>query len=405
MLSAQIDQRLVDLYRAWDALEKQEHNNSILDFDLAPQRSFAPLKDRREVLENLQRMIVALAPEITSIGNLTRARIQSSVSYLSSLLGENIPFDSYIEQTLCVKPERFEEEFVLRQKDRVERELKDRLGLRFRADEAYLFDNEFYIANPTTLPNQFEYFRARWVPELRQHVPIPLDEYRVRVEFAREDAYWKNWISGNLSEHEILLRVNIHPRQIWYQGFSEILVIHEYCGHAFQMINWHRQIETGQLPQFMGILTVHFPDQFLLEGLAECLSYFLPNESLLLESKSVVLRELQRYYLRVLNNVHIMANTDSAEEAFDYAISHLPFTPRDNITKEIQDRTQNPLFRGYQYVYGIAKESFMNTLSGLERSELWNALRFVYDTPMTAKQFQGALEHSKPRRRGRTSHR
>jgi len=406
MLSAHIDRELVDLYRAWDELEKQKYNSSILDFDLAQQRGFAPVKDRREVLDSLQRMIVALAPETTSIAILAKARLHASVSYLRSLLGEKIDFESYIEQTLCVKPERFGEDFVLQQRDRVEQELWDRLHIRFQADQAHRFDSRLYVTDPTTLPRQFDYFRSRWLPELLEHVPIPLSEYQVRVEFAREDAYWKNWISGNLYEHEILLRVNIHPRQIWYLGFSEILVIHEYCGHAVQMINWHRQIETGQLPQFMGILTVHFPDQFLLEGLAECLSYFLPNDSLRLDSTSIVLRELHRYYLRVLNNVHIIANNGSADEAFDYAVGHLPFTRHEIIQKEIQDRTQNPLFRGYQYVYGIAKESFLRALSRLERSDLWNTLRSVYDTPMTAKQFQAALDQSKPKGRGkRTSYR
>jgi hypothetical protein len=401
VFSASIDQQLVDLYRAWDALEKQSHENSILDFDLASPRTFAPVRDRYEVLETLERLILEIAPQKTSIADLTRARLQASLCYLRSLLGENINFESYVEQTLCLKPEFFDEDFVRQQRERVEQELWDKLHLRFHANQAHRFDSLLYVADPNALRNQFEYFRSRWLPELLEHVPIPLDEYEVRVEFASEDAYWKNWISGNLSKHKILLRVNIHPRQIWYLGFSEILVIHEYCGHAVQMINWHRQIETGQLPQFMGILTVHFPDQFMLEGLAESLSYFLPTRMLRLEPTSIVLRELHRYYLRVLNNVHMIANGGANDEAFDYAMQHLPFTRPENVKKEIQDRTQNILFRGYQYVYGVAKESFLKSLSRFDSFEMWNTLRFIYDTPMTAKQFRAALDHSKQRRRGK----
>jgi hypothetical protein len=418
MLSTHIDHQLVDLYRGWDALEKQQHNNSVLDFDLAPPRNFPMLRDRREVLDCLNQMISALSTETTSLVTLARARLQASQTYLRSLLGEKIDFETYIEQTLCLKPERFTEELIDEQKYRVERELRNKLHRRFRAKEAHLFESDLFVKDTTILPKQFEHFSSVWLPELLEHIPVllkgyenlysrwlpeliesvPLKEYNVRVEFAREDAYWKNWISGNLSDHEILLRINIHPRQTWYQGFSEILVIHEYCGHAVQMINWHRQIESGQLPQFMGILTVHFPDQFLLEGLAECLSHFLPGESRHLEDRSIVLRELHRYNLLVLNNVHVIANIDGPDAAFVYGIDRLPFTREKVLKKEIKDRTQNPLFRGYQYVYGIAKERFLKVLSHLERTEAWNMLRFIYDTPMTAKQFQDSINQFKPSR-------
>src|SRR5262249_36125999 len=158
------------------------------------------------------------------------------------------------------------------------------------------------------------------------HILVPLDEYTIDVEIAYEDAYWKNWISGNLSSHQIGLRINCHPRHSWYVGAAETLVLHEYCGHAVQMINWHRRIERKELPEFAGILTVHCPDQFTLEGLAEALAHFLPDESVRLEPKSIVLRALHDYSLMVMNNMHIMANEESEVAASTYATSRLPFT-------------------------------------------------------------------------------
>jgi hypothetical protein len=247
------------------------------------------------------------------------------------------------------------------------------------------------VYNKSALPSEFDRFQSIWVPILLEKIPVTLDGYNINVKFASEDAYWKNWISGNLSEHEILLRINIHPRQSWYQGFPEMLVIHEYCGHAIQMVSWHRRIEQKALPEFCGILTVHFPDQFILEGLAESLAFVLPGKQKL-EEQSLVSRELHRYYLLVMNNVHIMANEGSLETAVEYAAVRLPFTSKEVLWKEIIDRTSNPLFRGYQYSYGIAKEFFLAALSKFGENSRWDLLRLIYNWPMTAAQFSRTVE-------------
>jgi len=381
-----MDQHLVDLYRAWDKLERTQHENSILDFDLAPAAPFGPVGSREEVLERLERSAADLSGETSWEMKLAVARLKASAAYLRALLGETADFASYIEQTLGIKPRRFEESIIGKQRDVVWSQLQGQYRLPFVKESLRKFQMSSRVYN-MNLRQHFEHFRRKWVPELLKHVPVPLDDYKIVVEFASEDAYWKNWISGNLSQHEILLRINTHPRQTWSQGSPETLVIHEYCGHAVQMVNWHRRIEKGELPQFLGILTVHFPDQFLLEGLAESLAYLLPGR-LKLEAKSVVLRELQYYYLLVLNNVHIIANEQSPANALEYAVNRLPFTPQELIEKEIRDRTENPLFRCYQYVYGIAKESFLSALRPLDPTQCWNVLRRVYDTPMTARYFE-----------------
>jgi hypothetical protein len=268
--------------------------------------------------------------------------------------------------------------------------LVQKVGL-VTASEISRFRAKTMIYNKNELPLEFDRFRQLWVPVLLEKISVPLEKYKIVVRFASEDAYWKNWISGNLSAHEILLRINIHPRQFWYQGFPELLVIHEYCGHAVQMVNWHIRIENGSLPQFCGILTVHFPDQFVLEGLAESLAFILPGRQRL-QARSLVSRELHRYYLIVMNNVHIIANEVNLKAAIDYASNRLPFTPTDVLSREVEDRTNNPLFRGYQYSYGIAKETFLNLVSNFSDQGRWDLLRLVYNWPMTPGQFQRTAE-------------
>lgn len=388
-LPDEIDRRLVALYRAWDILERRLYDNTIIDFDLAPSRHPLPLTGRKEVLQQLRSLADELRGDKSAVVDLIQARITASTTYLRALLGETVDFRPYIEQTLGISPRFFSEREIEMRKCEVRGLLHDDYGLQYWKRGLGKFQNKFLLSN-TTLPGQFELYRKKWIPKLLDHISVPVKNYIVRVEFAEEDAYWKNWISGNLANHEILLRINIHPRHIWYQGFAEPLVIHEYCGHAIQVINWHRRIESRELPQFLGILTVHFPDQFLLEGLAESLVYFLPERQEL-EQASLVAREIHRHYLMVMNNMHIIANEQGNEEAFQYAESRLPFTAPDTLKREIRDRTKNSLFRCYQYVYGIAKESFLTAFSSLTREQGWTLLRLAYDWPMTAKQFETAV--------------
>jgi hypothetical protein len=387
LLPENTDRYLVDLYRGWDALERGKYKNPIIDFDLAPSRPYLSISHRAEVLERLVTAATGLDGETAGAAELTRARLNASINYLRALLGESIPFRSYIKRTLGVEPRIFTDEEIGKQLTLVKDQLWAEYHMQFWKTDISRFQGRFMVYDTKKLPGQFERFQSKWVPVLLERIPVPLNEYKVNVRFASEDAYWKNWISGSLSEHEILLRINIHPRQVWYQGFSEMLVIHEYCGHAIQMISWHRRIERRELPEFLGILTVHFPDQYLLEGLAESLVFVLPGRQEL-ERESLVLRDLHRYNLLIMNNVHIIANERGTQEALQYGLRNLPFTSEELIKKEIRDRTQNPLFRCYQYVYGIAKESFLAMFSRLGPKQSWNLLRTAYELPMTAAQVE-----------------
>jgi hypothetical protein len=391
MLPESIDRELVDLYRGWDAVERSQHKSSIIDFDLAPVRRFSPVRDRNEVRRRLEIARESLTGERTSLGVLARQRLEASIVYLRVLGGESIPFESYVKWTLGIEPRKITEDELAKQRAVVSDRLFQSYEIGFSRNEMSRFQARLGVYNRQQLPSQFERFRDKWVPRLLNRIPVSLDAYKIKVKFASEDVYWKNWISGNLSEHEILLRINIHPRQSWYQGFPELLVIHEYCGHAIQMVNWHHRIEEKKLPEFFGILTVHFPEQFVLEGLAESLAFVLPDEQKL-EPESIVAREYHRYYLQVMNNVHVIANEQSLQIAMEYGASRLPFTNKDVLWKEITDRTQNALFRGYQYVYGIAKESFLTALSRFSPESSWKLLRFVYDWPMNGPQFEREAE-------------
>lgn len=404
-----LDAALVALYRGWDALERANGRAPVIDFDLAKEAPASPLRDHDEVAGALDRLSAradALPPYWRDI---VGRRLRASTCFLRASRGEAIPFAEYVEATMGIAPASFPEEEIRRRRDDVNRELQE-LGQRpdpnrgerppaqrrrpdgvaFESRDFHRFQSLFMVWDPAMLPRHFEFYRDKWVPRLLQRVDVPMAGYDIRVEFASEDAYWKNWISGNLAGHQITLRINCHPRHSWYAGAAETLVLHEYCGHAIQMIKWHQRIERRELPDFAGILTVHFPDQFLLEGLAEVVAYVLPDDSVRLEPKSRVLRELNTYNLMVMNNLHILANEEGPETAFEYGCARLPFTKPEVIHKEIRDRVHHPLYRCYQYVYGIAKHTFLQAIDGRSAPESWPLLQAVYATPMMPAQFAEA---------------
>src|SRR5271154_1268608 len=97
MFPEEIDRNLVDLYRAWDAIERSQHRNSIVDFDLAQPRQFPRLRHRHEVLTRLENARRELESETTDLGVLAHSRLTASIAYLQALLGESMAFRPYVK--------------------------------------------------------------------------------------------------------------------------------------------------------------------------------------------------------------------------------------------------------------------------------------------------------------------
>jgi len=405
MIPESLDHALVDCYRAWNLLEKNAHRPEIVDFDLAAPRQVSPAIGRDDVMRQLRELLDQTSDLDPFWRELVSHRLRASLCFLEALSGEVTTLDDYVKTTIGVTPQRISEDEINRQREDVRKALSDlnqrrpgaanqrrrstrRLeAISFEASDFHRFQSVFMVPDNSKLPRHFEFYREKWLARLLERLNVSIEAYRIRIDFTSEDAYWKNWISGNLAGQEMSLRINCHPRHSWYVGAAETLALHEYCGHAIQMISWHRQIEERRLPEFAGILTVHFPDQFLLEGLAESMSYWLPDEVIRLEPKSIVLRELHAYTLLVMNNLHIIANDESREAAIHYAAERSPFTKRETLVSEARDRTTHPLYRCYQYVYGVAKNRFVHAFRELGPRGSSRLIERAYGGPMTPEQF------------------
>jgi len=391
-LPTEVDIRLVDTYRAWHAMEQASSGVEIIDFDLAQPRTVRPAQNRAQIARRLSDLLQEVVASASPYP-LVQQRLKASLAYLRALEGERMEIDDYIRVTLGISPVVIREEEIAARREAIDVALHQLTSLQrgeaplsFRCEDFPRFQSLFRYPNPGNLPRLFELYRDKWLPVLLARLKTPFDPSMVHIEFASEDAYWKNWISGNLSQQQVLLRINYHPRHTWYQGAPETLVLHEYCGHAVQMASWFARISRGELSEFSGILTVHFPDQFILEGLAEALIHVLPNGTAL-EPEAVVLKELNDHSMMVWNNAHLIANREGSAHAAAYAARHLAFSSVSTIQAEIRDRSQHPLFRTYQYVYGIALQAFLAALRGLSDEKRWDLLRRVYNGPMMPDEF------------------
>ena len=393
-LPTDVDRSLVAFYRAWDHLERDQFQNTIIDFDLAPHGDVSVLGNRQAVADELVRLRATVGQLRGSAADHVVSRLRASAAYLDALRGFSaVPLRQYVLQTMGIEPALVPDDRLRGAEARLRVSLKNdtkvRGGIPFSRKGWELFRSELQTNAGDNLRRQFEFFCDKWLPRLCRAIATRIEPSVIAVEFAQEDAYWKNWISGDVANGQpITLRINIHERHAWYQGVVENLVLHEYCGHAVQMALWREAVMNREIADFFGVVTVHFPDQFLLEGLAESMVYILPTERFDLESRSKVMRELQSYNLMVLNNVHIIANDSGLEAGRRYARQRLPFTSEDTIERELRDRTTHPLFRAYQYVYGPAKETFVRGLESCGIDRRWSLLQRLYRVPLMADQIR-----------------
>ncbi len=378
---------LVALYRGWDQLERKLNPDgpAIIDFDFAKNSTmFLEFTTRLEVLTKLQQLKSILPPTMCFL----HARLSASVCYLRALMGQQFPFDSYIALTMELEPYRFTEEAIQRQKDKVITLLTS-LDVQFDHSALEDFERRFLLTNEDEISTKLYRARDDAFERLSAFISIPPIP-QMTIRFQKENAYWQNWISGLTDE--ITLTVNLHPRGRIYDGIPQLLAYHEICAHAVQMASWLQRINHGDLHPIYGITTVHSPEQFIAEGLAQTITDILLEDSEL-PIQSLMAREYERYRLMVYNNAHIMINTQqSIETALTYVSQNIPFETASSIEDELRDRSYNTLLRSYQYVYSVSEDFFLRNIVSLNLSKKKILLPIIYREPLTRQSLQNVLK-------------
>jgi hypothetical protein len=379
---------IVALYRGWHTLERQLGGADIVDFDLSTMTDQMEFTSRSHVLLALEECRRSINGQDLA-SQFNRDRLQASIYYLNACLGEQIQFEEYVRSTMGVTPQKFSEVQLLDSFDRVDAQLEE-IGLKFNVNHKSKYEAQCLIQDKTAVKHQIGDQLEKWLDRLGKFITVPpLD--RVSVSFAEVDAYWSNWVSGTVREG-FALRVNLHARVKYPKGMPSLLAAHEYCGHLIQVQQWALNVADGSIDSSYGFTTVHSPEAFMMEGLADVLVYLLADEADL-DFDERLARELAWHSRLVNNNVHYLINTGHHfRDVFQYYRRYAPFVDDLTIESSIRDRSSDPLGRTYQYVYGIALDYFRQLLADKPFDRQCEMLQTLYRQPYTKTQLDRLFE-------------
>ena len=340
-------QKLLSFFYKWNAFEKN-NGITIVDFDLIQKadKSAPHFISREEVKAELINLLNTW--DKSQVSPLY-SKLEGSLYYLRALMGETSAFSEYVSKTMGVTPTFISKDAVVEQSEVLKNSYK-KLGVNWQKNEIVNFRKSNKLSQKE-IETEFTNFRDRVVPEVIHWLGLSLD-VNYKVEFVDLDEYWMNWISTDETGN-IVLKYNLNRRHTWIKGATEYLVFHEICAHALQTLSWKQQIELGKMHPLFGLITVFTCEQFLLEGIAESLYYFYPEN--VFTKYGLLNVHTDHLTWMVWNNAHIMANEGKAPaEIIQYCQKYLPYWSAAEIAKGINEKTANPLGRTYQYIYGIS---------------------------------------------------
>ncbi len=371
-------------YRGWDAFERANGSRSVIDLDLSPPSEHREWTTRSEILGFLTDAEGHVPSNIPDAA-FVEAKLRASVAYLRAYLGEHRPFREFIEETIGITPQRFGEDEIEAEAAVIQKILS-RSGVKWSRDSRQEFHRRYGEPNVDRVREgilrAWSRYRAR-LAALIGETSIP----DLSVSFADVDEYWANWFTVSL-EHGSCLQINVNPRVTYLRGSGAVLAAHELAGHATQAARWSAAIADGRMNPVCGLTTVHGPEQFVLEGVAQVMPYLIGD---LEDEDEELARRIGRHRNKVLSNAHVMINEgDLFEDVFNYVSAGLPLVEEAVIESEIRDRSNDPLLRCYQFVYASSEDTLLQ-VAELNSSTQRSLLGLLFDAALTASETKRLL--------------
>ena len=252
-------------YYRWDRLERSlgPKGGLILDFDMAPRGDRAERSaygSRMEVLEELMRLQEQTRAEADRLQTPTflLAKLRGAEVYLRALMGQRYRSEDYLRATMGFIPTLPDPQAQEEERSQLQEQLEG-LGISWSPAGRPAFKERLHRKQLQGFEADLRREARRLVARLRERLELPEPSYR--VEAARADAYWSNWIDGSLEEG-VLLRVNTHPRIRYHRDSHLGLASHEIAGHACHVAGLRASAQAGQLDPACLNLAVHSCEAF-----------------------------------------------------------------------------------------------------------------------------------------------
>lgn len=377
----------------------------LVDFDLAPvDERFERLKKMissnptREETSNQFWVVREVREDLANTPRPSDDRLGEQYDFLRAkllaietvrekkMIGDDLPFDDYLELTQGITPEVISEEMLEAQLDLVKNLYKSKSVANYDRDSILQYKTEQQVPEEE-IAGRLKEQGDRYLKTLSRFLGEDIaPNYRVETDIVNE--YWVNWAKG--VRDDFTLTVNLHQRHAgkWTRGKIEEMSLHEIVTHFGQMFGWQKSIDQGKMVAALGITSITDPEQVTSEGIAQAMYYFVPE--IINEISEEGILEIEQNGLRqmVYNNVHILLNTPGYphEAVYDYVKHFLPAEGDEDIKKHIEDRTEDNTKLSYLLVYGYGyylHREYSLCLNSDGKREL---LKYIFSQPTTPEQ-------------------
>jgi hypothetical protein len=290
--------RVEGAVRRWHALELTRGRDPVIDYDCAPtDESVEPYPNQVAALDELISLRAA-ADDGPSL-----AALEAHTTYLTALLGQQIPLSDYIARTQGCSARGWCPSYVVHRKE-VAQEALASLDIGWDASTwERLRELEGAVSAAEAGPLVREYAEA-FEPTVRKLTGATA-EFRLSVETVEEDAYWSYWLDG--AGRDARLRINLKNASLT-RGDAYRFALHEVLGHALQYASLAEQAEHHPV-DWPRLLSIHCPQQVMFEGLAQVLPLIASPDDELVRART----RLDHYLQLVRAELHVMVNRgDSA---------------------------------------------------------------------------------------------
>ncbi|MEU2040463.1 hypothetical protein [Nocardia niwae] len=354
--------------RAWNQHEIDRGAAAVIDFDFCPSADEAPAPvDRLTTFRRLSELLDQTdEPAVAQ-------RVTADLAYLRALMGERPPLDEYVRATQGCPAAGWHDDYVT-SKGETARQALEALGVGWGENTATDLAEAEGPLDPADVPDAIRQASTDYESAVRAATGSEAP-YELIIETADVDAYWAYWLDG--AGPRVRLRMNMRNA-----NFTKVrarqMALHEVLGHGLQSASIAARCAIEDVP-WVRLLSVHGPQQVLLEGWAQAMPLFItPDDEALVASTRLV-----HYTQLVRAEVHLALNAGTPiEECARHARSRVPWWNDGLVAGLLADRSTNPLLRTYMWAYVAGIDWFVN-LADAETTVIREVLHNAYRSPLT----------------------
>ncbi|WP_021598464.1 hypothetical protein [Actinomadura welshii] len=357
--------------RAWHAYETGRGSVAVIDFDCAPTTNTTePATSRLAVYQRLAdlraRAVEAGADRLTT-------RLTADLAYLGALLGQHPPLNDYVQATQGCPAAGWQDGYITHRGDQARQALAS-LGIDWGPDTVRDLNAVEGPIETDEAPDAIRQAADDYETAVRQ-ITASTTPFNLTIETTEVDAYWAYWLDG--AGDKVRLRLNLR-RASFTKVAARQFALHEVLGHGLQGASWSARAAAEDVP-WVRLMSVHAPQQVLLEGLAQALPLFIAPDDEQLATRT----RFDHYNQLVRAELHIALNQGaSIPELTDHARFRMPWTTQDAIADVLTDRGANPQLRSYLWSYPAGIDWFAN-LAEADQATKTTVLQAAYRDPLT----------------------